>query len=383
MSTFIPKGKWRRLGALFTAAAVLAAIFGSSSSAHTVASSGPTAASASASGVSAAKAAFKAYEKIPTTLGLDLSKLKTAPPKGKTIVYLDGGSPEEQAVTDGVENAAKAVGWTAKILPVKETDTSTLTTALRSALAYKPAAVVVEAFSDTIWGAVIPAYKAAKIPIITIDAGFTPASSTLIAQIGNFSTESGEALADWFVSASKGKGEALLVNVPAFPILADVGTAFAGTVKKYSSQDKIVDFNATVQEQDSNTVTPLVVSDLKKNPGVKYLVSTDGLIDAGIVPALKAAGVTGIESVDSFSTLQNEEDVRAGTEVGYVPQNFEFLGWQAVDAAARHLEGLKVSVNDGGDGPTMFATKATPLAPSASTPIPAHFESEFKALWHL
>jgi hypothetical protein len=99
------------------AIAVLAAACSSAGTAK------PTSAiSSSSSGSSAvaacqanAKAILKPWQTLPTTLPAGLTPLSEPPPKGGTIIKMTlAGLPADQTVFQGIQQAAAAIGWTAK-----------------------------------------------------------------------------------------------------------------------------------------------------------------------------------------------------------------------------------------------------------------------------
>lgn len=204
----------------------------------------------------------------------------------------------------------------------------------------------------------------------------------VIAAVGDDGAVQGQILADWFVSASGGSGKVLLVDVPAFGLLKSSADAFTQTVDKLCPGCSVSSLDATVAQQGNNQITPAVISALQRDPSIKYVVATDGELFPGLPTALQAASITGVQVASGDATVENEQDVMGGTETAFVPTNFEYLGWLAVDATARHLEGLPVPDGDGGM-PEQLLTRATAHAASESADIPADFGSQFETLWHV
>ena len=341
----------------------------------TVSSAGST------SGVVAATHALTPYLKAPTKLAVT-TPLKSKAPTHKTFVYIQCAFPQCQDVAVGVAAAAQAIGWTYKRLTFDETNPATLVTAMQQALLYKPAAVSFNAIPESAWASEIPAYKDAGVSIIPIETGPTPLKGSIITAIGDDGAMQGSILADWVTSNSKGKAHVLVVNVPAFGLLAQSASGFNSRIKSLCPACVVTSLNATPAEQGNNQITPAVVSAVQRDPSITYVVATDGVIFPALPAALKAAGITGVKIAGGDATVENEQDVMAGTESAFVPTNFQYLGWLAIDAEARHLEGMGIAP-DGGGMPEQLLIKSNTKSASESANIPANFQGLFKKLWHV
>jgi ribose transport system substrate-binding protein len=379
----MPGKRWMRLSAVAAsgAAAVAMVTAGCSSASSSAAATGTSSATSSA-GVTEATQSLKPYLATPTTIGVT-TPLKAAPAKGKTFIYIQCAFAQCKSVATGVTAAASALGWNTKILDFDETNAATLVAALQQALQYNPAAVAFNALPEAEWSSEIAAYQKAGVPIVPIETGPTTVSGPVIAAVGDDGAVQGQILADWFVSASGGSGQALLVDVPAFGLLKSGADTFTATVHKLCSACSITPLDATIAQQGNNQITPAVISSLQRDPSIKYVIGTDGVFYPGLPAALQSGGITGVQVASGDATVENEQDVMSGTETAFVPTNFEYLGWLAVDAAARHLEGMTVPGGDDGGMPEQLFTKATTHTAAESADIPADFASQFKTLWHV
>jgi ribose transport system substrate-binding protein len=382
----MPRNRSRRLWAITAGATVAllvtAGCSSSSSSGASAAGGSGTASSTAPAGVKEATQALRPYLAPPAKIGV-VTPLKSAPAKGKTFIYIQCAFAQCKSVSTGVTAAASALGWTPKVLTFDETNAATLVAAMQQALQYNPVAVSFNALPEPEWASEIPNYQKAGVPIVPIETGPTPATGPVIAAVGDDGAVQGQMLADWFVSASGGSGKVLLVDVPAFGLLKSSADAFAQTVGKLCPGCSVTSLDATVAQQGNNQITPAVVSALQRNPSIKYVVATDGELFPGLPTALQAASITGVQVGSGDATVENEQDVMNGTETAFVPTNFEYLGWLAVDATARHLEGMTVAGGSDGGMPEQLFTKTTTRAASESAEIPADFRSQFDTLWHV
>ncbi len=108
----------------------------SSANSSPASSSGSTASSGSAA-VKAAQAVAAQWEKAPTKLGLT-TPLKSAPPSGKTFVWLNCELSACAQILVGVRQAASAAGWNLKVVQYQQANPATVLSAFKLALNYHP-----------------------------------------------------------------------------------------------------------------------------------------------------------------------------------------------------------------------------------------------------
>ncbi|MHB1088865.1 MAG: sugar ABC transporter substrate-binding protein [Acidimicrobiales bacterium] len=310
------------------------------------------------------------------------TRLKEAPPKGKTIVYIQCMEPQCHDVATGVGAAAHAVGWKYKHLSFDESNPATLVSALKQALLYKPTIVSFNAMPESTWSSVLPSYKSANVKIVPIETGPTTIAGPVISAIGNDGAVQGTILANWAISSSNGSAHVLLVNVPAFALFNGFITSFNKTMTSECSSCVVTSLDATVSEQANNQITPAVVAAIQRDPSINYVIATDGVMIPALPTALSAASISKITIGSGLSTQENQQDIMAGTETAGTAGNFQYLGWQVVDNAARKLEGMRIGANGGGM-PEELLLKSNLKTASESADIPANFGGLFKRLWRV
>jgi hypothetical protein len=339
-----------------------------------------------ASGVAGAKAQLKAYAAAPTSIG-NWPALKTAPPKGKTVVYLATSEVSNVQVAAAVKQAAALAHWKYVSVSYDPANPATFLSAFNTAVT-KHANYVMEA-GTPLPPQVITEAKAHHIKI-ALDAVY-PAAITgpVIDSSGGWAQDHlmGELAADEFIVDSKGAGKAVEEAVPQYPILTAFSAGFKAAVTKYCPNCKIAMANVTIPQLAAGQLTSVVVSAVKSNPGYNYLVTDDGPFFDGIQSALSAAGITGEKILGEAGDQAGFTALKAGTELAWTGYSVPFDSWEMMDAAFRDAEGMKVPKADQTQ-PTMLATHATAgsikLFPSlGGWNYPTNGLQQLEAVWHL
>src|SRR5579863_8829189 len=199
----------RIAGAGLAAAALLAlaacssaSSSGSSAPASAGASASASAPSASAAGtspaaVTAAQAAVKSASAMPTTIP-ETQPLPSAPPKGKTVLFLQCEEVQCSYEGDGLKAAAAAIGWTVKVLNFQAANPATLVSALQSGLQYHPVAAFFSGVPQEAWQSEQKPYAAAGAFIVDNYLATTPSGIGIEAGRGYASEnqDMGKVLAD-------------------------------------------------------------------------------------------------------------------------------------------------------------------------------------------
>lgn len=352
-----------------------------SSSGGSDASAPSGSASGSSAAVSAAQATVEQYEAVPTTISQS-TPLKRPVTKGKTFVDLECENTQCHDIATGVEAAGKAIGWNVKLVSYDDTQPATLTAAFQQALQYHPVAVSLTGTAPALWSGVLPEYKQAGVPIIPASVGPITVQDPVAATVDGAGAYTGpaKAIADWFIAQSNASGHLLLVDVPSFPVLKETATAVSAEIAAQCPNCKVSDFDATIAQVDANSVVSAVVSQLQRDPSIKYVISTDGVFISGLASAAKAAGVTGLQIGSTIGGIVNEQDILAGSESATLPWPGVVEGWVIIDAAARVSEGMSVPDGDGNQ-PFQLLVKGNFTTPQESLLEPADYPAQFEKLW--
>jgi len=357
-------------------------------SAAGAASSGAAASGGASSGAAAeaaaAKAAVAPFLVAPTKINQS-TPLTAKIPTDKPWVLITCELPQCKTISDGAEAAAKAAGVPTKLLSYKTTDGTTMTSAMKQALTYHPVAVSPIGFTQAVWNSQQAAYKAAGVIITSLSLGDnTP--SDVVTQGASSQLDyasGGKTMANYVIADSTAAAHILVQDVPAFAVLKAYGDGFKAQIKSACTACTVSDLDIAPAQLSSGSLVPAVIAALRKDPSIKYLVSTDGAFLTGISTAMTAAGISGIKIMGGSPDINNLTAVKNGTQTAWTGAAENQTGWVALDIIARTLEKLPVAPADGGRV-TMVITQSNVGTPSATgMSAPADYQAQYLKLWGL
>lgn len=346
-------------------------------------SSNTTATSGASDAVTKAQAglaeAVKAHTQIPVT-----EALPSAPPKGKTVVFLQCEQEQCAIEGDGIQAAAKAIGWNFKRLNFKAAEPNTLITALKTALQYHPVASFFAGVPQAVWGSVAKDYAAAGAFITENFEATAPTGAGVEAGRG-YDAENvkiGKALADQQIVDSNGApSKAILVDVPSYPIFVPLAKAYQDELSSLCPSCTTEKVEATLPQLLGGQLVPAVVSSAQRNKDAKYIVSVNGSFVAQLPQALKSAGLDGkFKIISGQGGPLDQQNVLDGKALATTSSPFELSGWQDVDMAIRKVMGRPIPEGDH-VVPWKLLTKDNLGTPRASYDEPADYADQFKKLW--
>jgi ribose transport system substrate-binding protein len=379
-------GRLALVGVATAIAALTAACSSSASGGGSTAggSAGPASSAGTSAAVQKAQAFIKPYLISPTKIPLT-EALKSAPTAGKTIVFLQCELAQCKVIGDGVKAAATIVKWTFKVIPYQSTNPSTLATAMDQALRYHPVAVGLTSPPYALWSQNVAAYRKAGVALIPSFTGAVPLDSTIVANPASpeFSAKNGAILANWFIADSNAQGNVLSVNIPDFPYLGDISKEFDKVVSSECPACKLTKLNIGIPDVGSGAITNDIVSALRKNPSVKYIVASDAAFLQALPSALKAAGLGGkVKVAGCCGVAAVEAGLATGDFSAITGVNGNYAAYLTVDAALRVSQGMPIPSNEG-DLPVGLLTKESLDKASDSYDEPADYVQQFKTLWNV
>ncbi|MFZ0664826.1 MAG: substrate-binding domain-containing protein [Acidimicrobiales bacterium] len=362
---------------IVTAAVVSAGACSSASSTPTTSNSGGT--GTDSSGVAKATALVNANEKPPSSIGVTTPVPGTIP-GGKRIAFMECGLPAcTQEVAD-FEQAASFLHWTVENINEGET-AATVTNAWNQLVSNPPDAVVSmsQPLSET--ATQIAELDTKGVPVVGIGSLDQPHANILVVDNGakdlGFQAELQAAIV---ADNSKGAGTAVWLSTPAFPVLVTAQNDFQSYLKQYcpSCGYKTLVLGAT--DIGSPTLPTKIVSYLRANPSVHYVVAgfDDELI--GVPSALSEAGLSGtVKLVGGGPSVTELPYIKSGEEqwsLSLPEGEFAFL---MADALARHFVHASVA-------PDQIVSPRQILTPASITsltqlPDVPNYAAQFEALW--
>jgi ribose transport system substrate-binding protein len=358
----------------------------SSGGTATSASSSQPAASANAAGVAAAQAQIAQYTAAPTSIGT-YPTLKTAPPKGKTVVYLGTSEVSNTQVAAQIKQVTTLAGWKYYSVSYDPSNPATFIAAFNTAIA-KGANYVME--SDTALPPQVLSAAAAHHIKLSVDNVIPQATNSTVIQISAGYAPlylMGQLTADEFIADSSGKGKAVAQEMPQYPSLNPFIDGLQATLKKDCSACQTSTVNVTIPQWTGGHLDSLVISAVKSHPGYNYLITSNGPFFDGIQSALSAAGITGEKILGQVGDAQGFAAVKAGTELAWTGFSQPFDAYEMMDAVFRDSEGMAIPKADTSQ-PVQLVTHANagsiklyPNLGGYTYPITAL--QQFETVWHL
>ncbi|MBV8998468.1 MAG: substrate-binding domain-containing protein [Solirubrobacterales bacterium] len=193
----------------------------------------------------------------------------------------------------------------------------------------------------------------------------------------------GKIIADYFVSNSGGKGNAVMEHVPSYPILDAFTNSFQAEVQKQCPGCKTTLANVTIPQLTAGQVPSVLVSALRSNSSANYLVFDDGPFADGITSALSAAGLSGkVKVIGEAADNAGVAALKNGSEQAWTGYDPGYQAYLAMDAMFRDSEGMSIPLAEEATQPTQLLTKST-IGNTTVWSAPANPLAQFKALWKL
>jgi ABC-type sugar transport system substrate-binding protein len=361
------------------AAAVAACGSSSSSSSKTASTSGTTASTsgtASAGVTQAAQIVAQASQR-PTAITVTTPVGKTIP-SGKKIVFISCGAAQCELQGTIIAQGAAKLGWTSSTIAT-DGSPAAIQNAFETALRNGANAVILNA---TLRSEIAPQLAAAQskgVPMAECCAT-DPLAPPIIYNTSTAAQSAtiGKYLAAEVVADSKGKANTLYVNIPAYTILATLGTQFKTSYDQLcpSCTYASIDVPLTGLANASN----LIVSYIRSHPGVNYVaLSVADALDPGLPAALSAAGLSNVKIVGQGGGPTSFQYMSQGQELALVPFDYYDVDYMMLDSLARHWAGVPVQLTA---PPLWLITKANlPASHTQLFPNVVPYESEFLKLW--
>jgi ribose transport system substrate-binding protein len=353
-----------------------------SSSSSTGSSSSASSSSGGSEGVATAQEQLKPFESAPTDI-LITEPLKSAPPKGKTLVMLGTNDPNNQKLQKSLQNLAALAGWNYSTVAYDPANPATFNAAVDTAIT-KNADYIAEA-GIPLTPAVINKVKEAGAKWVLTSVHPAEVKDPVIVDANAYANDElmGKVLADFFIVDSKGKGNVLIEHVPAYPILEGFTDGFQAEVKANCPDCKVTIQDITIPDLTAGKVPSVMVSALRKNPDADYLAFDVGPFAAGIDSALAAAGLT--DKVKIIGEAADEAAVAAlksGKHTAWTGFDPVYSTYVMMDSMFRDSLGMPIDQEKAGLQTTQILTKDN-VGDITSWSEPKDALDQFKQLWQI
>jgi ribose transport system substrate-binding protein len=274
----------------------------------------------------------------PTGIGVD-APLSRQPDAGKFIVGLLTPLPTAKIESAAQAAAAKLLGW--KYQEIEEgTGPEDAAKALDAAVALKPDGIIYYGTPRQLMEAGLEKAQAAGIAVVAtaqVDKLAPPIianNSNSIPQLAQLGT----GIADYVALNSKQAGHIALVTIPTFPVLAGFSDGFKKEIASVCSACKVTE--VPQQLTDLGTVTPTsVVSALRRDPSIKYVIFDCGCAATGVEAAIQAAGISGVVLGGEAPLAPSIEELKSGADEAWAALSLPILGYGLIDTLARNFNG--------------------------------------------
>lgn len=329
--------------------AVALAVSGCSSNGTAKSNSGSTSASES-TGVAEAKSAVDAasgdlpYVQVGTPQ--NVAKLR-----GKKVWIIEPTLtiPLVKYLTDNVSKVLSTYGVTLTVVDGKG-DVSEYNRSIETAITAKADLILLSVDSSTVAGSVEDAKKAG-IPVVTILSGYPGEPIKTDGVTADVSWDyriPGKLLADWFVSDSGGKGDAVVLTsneVPSSVILQD---SFKAEMARVCPSTCTYSFQDTAISQWQSRIPTLTQTAIQKDPKLGYILPVFDGMATSVLPSVDQAGADSRIKVASFNgtpaVMQFLQD-KSSPMVMDISNPNSWLNYAVIDTVFRVLNGNDASLD--------------------------------------
>ena len=283
----------------------------------------------------------------PTTLGGNFP-LKSKPPTGKKICFIANGSPYGLLWYAGMEQAAPALGWTMKKISANQFQPSTYGTSISSSIQAGCNAAIEPAASLPYWESAVPAARKAGMLVVSAQTSDTAADHIpgviRAEKAEDFQYYQGVVAGMGFVRDIRqhfpqGNAKIMLMIVPEFKsILQPVNDGLTAAIKAGCPSCTTWTYSIDLSVINGPDANSAFVQALRTHPGTDYMAVT-GQTWGGLLPAIKAAGISPVPRIGGESPLQAAiTDLQSGNTqaIGWTGQSYSVQGALMLDAIARY-----------------------------------------------
>ncbi|MDT9591665.1 substrate-binding domain-containing protein [Nocardioides zeae] len=324
----------------------------------------------------------EAAQQRPTELQEQLVPIGAPVPEGKTIVSILCGLTACEELNNIFVEAADVLGWEVVTLTTTGAPES-VKDAWAQAVRMEPDGVIASGHDTHLYAAELAQLVEMGIPVVqnSLSEQATEENGLLASFNNSVTTRAGGLAASFIVDHSQGSASTLYVDIPAFAVLAAVRENFEENYDELcpGCEYDTMDISIT---QVGKEVPNLVVSKLRANPQINYVMFPSGAASTGVAAAVRAAGLSDrVEIVTSSSGATNFAAVAAGDELAAQALGFYELMWLEADTLARHFAGVEPA--DLNELPMIRQTLVADnvVETEGLYPLVEDYDEQFKALW--
>jgi ribose transport system substrate-binding protein len=282
---------------------------------------------------------LEAPTKPPTDIKVT-EPLPKAPPKGKSLIFLQCELPTCERYVGGFKQAASALGWSAKFEVFKNANPGA---GLQQAISEKPDYIAITGIPTGAVKAQLAQAEKSKIPVISCATPDAPAPGGYTAQCGGTLVPDAQYLSSWVVGDAGGKPAHVVgVSIPQFPVLNTETDWFKKNFSGLCSDCKYDALDVTVDDIGSGAVAQKLIGYLQSHPDVNYVFFTFNNLANGVSQALKSAGLGDkVKLIGAAGDASIMKSIGSDHAAWTIAPN-EYSAYTMVDAMARLSVGQKL-----------------------------------------
>jgi ABC-type sugar transport system substrate-binding protein len=300
-------------------------------------------------------------------------------PPGGSIVFISCGSAACNLEGDIIRAATDVLKWTTSVVNTNGSPES-VKAAWQQAVAAKPTGIL---YTATLRSGFEQELQQAKDAGITVAACCTtdPPENGLDYVIAGpeEARPLGDAMAAWATTESKGDGDAVYFDLPAFPILTSLKEGFVDGMKKYCPDACSAETQDVPLTAIGKDVPQRIVSYLRSHPDTKYVALAVDDLAIGLPAALSAAGLNDVKIIGEGANTTTLQYIGSGQQSASLAFPYYEEMWSMVDAVAREAAG--VPIEKAGSPPVWMVTKDNVPSTSELFPLVKDYKEQFLSFW--
>ncbi|MCY4036603.1 MAG: substrate-binding domain-containing protein [bacterium] len=304
------------------------------------------AASGPSEGIAAAAARIEAFREPQGALAIDEPLAER--PEGKTAAYIQCGVPVCEEIRIGIAGAAESLGMSLEVFNHDDTPEN-VASAWQAALDAGVDVVLASGNPREFFAEQLAQFQSRGVPAIvwSIPEGFEPGdgitANLLTADDYYFY---GVLLADYALAQTGGEGDVIFFGLPAFPVLSILESGFTDEMADKCPDCSVRNVSIDLTALLAGEVPGQVVSAIQSTGDPTHLIFAFGGMLFGVPEAMADAGLDVPAASQAGGGLNFGFIAEGNVQTAEMGLASEFLGWRAMDAAARALAGQSVGRAD-------------------------------------
>ena len=275
---------------------------------------------------------------------LPIAEPLTELPTGKTAAYIQCGVPVCEEIRIGIAGAADELGMSVEVFNHDDTPEN-VAAAWQGAVDAGVDVVLASGNPREFFAEQLAVLESRGVPVVvwSIPEGYEPGdgitANLLTADDYYFY---GVLLADYAVAQTGGEGDIIFFGLPAFPVLGLLEEGFLAEMADVCPDCSLTNVSIDLTALLAGEVPGQVVSTIQSQSDPSHLVFAFGGMLFGVPEAMADAGLDVPAASQAGGGLNFGFIAEGNVQTAEMGLASEFLGWRAMDAAARALAGQPV-----------------------------------------